>query len=49
MNTTLYIKRFENTASADVTEDISIPDYLPEVRRIVGVHASVTVDGKYLT
>ena len=49
MNTTLYIKRFENTASADVTEDISIPDYLPEVRRIVGVHAGVTVDGKYLT
>lgn len=49
MNTTLYVKRFDPTASADVSEDVSLPDYLPEVRRVVGVQASVTVDGKYLS
>lgn len=49
MNTTLYVKRFDPTASADVSEDVSLPDYLPEVRRVVGVQASVSVDGKYLS
>ena len=49
MNGTLYVKRFENTASVEVSEDVILPDYLPEVRRIVGVQASVTTDGKYLS
>ncbi|MBQ8511460.1 MAG: DUF3794 domain-containing protein [Clostridia bacterium] len=49
MNTTLYIPRLHTTAAADVTEDVSLPDYVPEVRRIVGVLANPTVDGKYMT
>lgn len=49
MNSTLYVKRFDPTVTTDVTEDVSLPDYLPEVRRVVGVQANVTVDGKYLS
>ncbi|MBE6597855.1 MAG: hypothetical protein E7638_00270 [Ruminococcaceae bacterium] len=44
----LALKRFDTTHTLDVTEDFSLPDYIPEVRRIVGVQASPSVDGKYL-
>ncbi|MBQ4353691.1 MAG: DUF3794 domain-containing protein [Clostridia bacterium] len=49
MNTALYVKRFEASGTADVSEDVLLPDYLPEIRRVVGVQASVTADGKYLS
>lgn len=49
MNSTLYVKRFDPTVTIDVTEDVTLPDYLPEVRRIVGVRANTSVDGKYLS
>ena len=49
MNTILYTPGIYTTAAADVTEDVSLPDYIPEVRRIVGVRANPTVDGKYMT
>ena len=49
MNGTLYVKRFESNASLEVSEDIILPDYLPEVRRVVGVRSFVTTDGKYLS
>ncbi len=49
MNGTLYLKRFDTAASCDVTEDFTLPDYQPEVRRVVGVRALATVDGKYLS
>ncbi|MBQ2724850.1 MAG: DUF3794 domain-containing protein [Clostridia bacterium] len=49
MNTILYTPGIYTTAAADVTEDVSLPDYVPEVRRIVGVRANPTVDGRYMT
>ena len=48
-NTTLYTKRFDSAAPADVTEDFSLPDYQPEIRRVIGVRAQSSVDGKYLS
>ncbi len=48
MNQILYTPKFHASGYADVTEDVSIPDYIPEVRRIVGVRASSAADGKYL-
>lgn len=44
----LAVKRFDVSTAVDVTEDFSLPDYIPEVRRVVGVQSSATVDGKYL-
>jgi len=48
MNQILYTPKFHTSGYADVTEDVSIPDYIPEVRRIVGVRAGSVVDGKYM-
>ncbi len=44
----LSVKRLDTTQTIDVTEDFSLPDYIPEVRRVVGVQTSASVDGKYL-
>ncbi len=44
----LTLKRFDTTQTVDVSEDFSLPDYIPEVRRVVGVWANASVDGKYL-
>lgn len=44
----LAVKRFDSVSVCDASEDFSLPDYIPEVRRIVGVQASSTVDGKYM-
>lgn len=49
MDSKLYVKRFDTGATVDVSEDFSLPDYQPEVRRIVGIRASTTIDGKYLS
>lgn len=49
MNTKLYVKRFDTGATVDVSEDFSLPDYQPEMRRVIGVFASPTIDGKYLS
>ncbi|MBE6541399.1 MAG: hypothetical protein E7672_03015 [Ruminococcaceae bacterium] len=49
MNNTLYVKRFESVIGMDVTEDFLLPDYQPEVRRVIGVKSSVSIDGKYLS
>ncbi len=49
MNNTIYVKRFDTTAMCDVTEDVVLPDYIPEVRRVIGVRATVSADGKYLS
>ena len=49
MNTKLYVKRFDTGATADVSEDFTLPDYQPEMRRVIGVRAAPTVDGKYLS
>lgn len=44
----LSVKRLDTTQTVDITEDFSLPDYIPEVRRVVGVQANAAVDGKYL-
>ena len=49
MNQTIYVKRFDTAATCDVSEDVVLPDYIPEVRRVIGVRASVSADGKYLS
>lgn len=49
MNTILYTKRFDTQGMVDVSEEFTLPDYLPEIRRVVGVKASVSSDGKYVT
>ena len=49
METKLFTKRFDTGATADVSEDFTLPDYQPEIRRVIGVRAAVSVDGKYLT
>ncbi len=48
MKQILTTKRFDTTHTVEVTEDFSLPDYIPEVRRVVGVRANANVDGKYL-
>ena len=48
MHTTLYAPGLHTAAAVDVAEDVSIPDYMPEVRRIVGIRANPTTDGKYM-
>lgn len=37
-----------HTTQTDVTEDFELPEYQPEVRRIVGVQCSVTRDNAFL-
>ncbi len=49
MNGTLYTRRFDSVTSCDVTEDFTLPDYQPEVRRVVGVRGTAAADGKYLS
>lgn len=49
MENTLFVKRFDTGTTAEVSEDFTIPDYQPEMRRVVGVRATPTVDGKYLS
>ena len=49
MNTKLYVKRFDTGTTVDVSEDFTLPDYQPEMRRVIGVRATPTVDGKYLS
>lgn len=45
----LYTKRTDAETVIDVSEDFTLPDYQPEIRRIIGVRSSASADGKYLT
>ncbi len=49
MNQTIYVKRFDTSATCEVSEDFVLPDYIPEIRRVVGVRTAVSADGKYLS
>jgi len=49
LDTSLFVKRFETGVTTDVTEDFTLPDYQPEIRRVVGVRATPAIDGKYLS
>jgi hypothetical protein len=48
MEAVLYEKRFDTTTTTEVTEDFTLPDYRPEIRRVLGVRGQAVVDGKYL-
>ena len=48
-NSKLYVKRFDTGTTVDLNEDFTLPDYQPEMRRVIGVRATPTVDGKYLS
>lgn len=45
----IYLKRVETEAALDLSEDFVLPDYQPEVRRVIGVRANAYADGKYLS
>ena len=45
----IYEKRFDTGVPVEVSEDFTLPDYQPEVRRVLGVRAQAAVDGKYLS
>ncbi len=49
MSSIFYEKRFDTGTQTDVSEDFTLPDYHPEIRRIVGVRAAALIDGKYLS
>lgn len=49
MEASLFTKRFDTNVVTDVSEDFTLPDYRPEMRRVIGVYATPTVDGKYLS
>ena len=42
----LYEKRLDTGSAAEVSEDFTLPDYRPEIRRIAGVRAEAVIDGK---
>ena len=48
MDAVLYEKRLDTGTAAEVSEDFTLPDYRPEIRRIAGIRAQASVDGKYL-
>ncbi|MGN1410842.1 MAG: hypothetical protein ACI4XJ_11800 [Eubacteriales bacterium] len=45
----IYLKRVETESTLDLSEDFVLPDYQPEVRRVIGVRANAYADGKYLS
>ena len=49
MNAVLFEKRFDTGTTMEVSEDFTVPDYQPEIRRVVGVRGIALIDGKYLT
>ena len=49
MNSVIYEKRFDTGAVSEVTEDFTLPDYQPEVRRVLGTRARAAAEGKYLS
>ena len=49
MDTSLFVKRLDTTATAELTEDFSLPDYQPPIQRVVGVKATPLLEGKYLS
>ena len=44
---TIYTVRSDTGISHEVSEEFSIPDYMPEVRQIISCSASVIPDGKF--
>ena len=49
MEAVLYEKRFDSAAVTEAAEDFTLPDYRPEIRRVLGVRGQAAVDGKYLS
>ena len=49
MEAVLYEKRFDTGSVTEVAQDFTLPDYRPEIRRVVGVRGTASLDGKYLS
>ena len=49
MESILYEKRFDTGTTAEISEDFTLPDYEPGIRRVLGVRGQAAVDGKYLS
>ena len=45
----IFEKRFDTGVLTEAAEDFTLPDYQPEVRRVLGVRAEPVIDGKYLS
>lgn len=44
----LTVQRFDHSASHEISEDFSLPDYMPEVRKIISCTAQALPENKYL-
>lgn len=44
----LYQTRLDTGTTHDITEDFSLPDYMPEVKRILSSYATVLPENKYI-
>lgn len=49
MDTSLYVKRLDTVATAELAEDFTLPEYQPPIQRVVGVKATPLLEGKYLS
>ncbi len=45
----LYTKQIQALAVNDCSEDFVLPDYYPEIRRIMGVRCTAAAEGKYVS
>ena len=49
MDSIIYEKRLDTGTTAEISEDFTLPDYEPGIRRVLGVRGQAAVDGKYLS
>ncbi len=45
----INIKNHNSAITLDASAEVQLPDYLPEIRRVLSLRASASIDGKYLT
>ncbi len=45
----LYTKQIQTFVTNDCSEDFVLPDYYPEIRRIIGVRCTAAAEGKYVS
>ena len=45
---TILVKTFQDTSHNEISAEYNLPDYLPDIKRIIRADAVPKVDGKYL-